>query len=506
MPAIPAVGEVVAEKYQIDRMLAEGGMGVVYEATHLQLDEKVAIKFLRSDFTGAMSTELAGRFLREARASAKIRSEHVTRVYDVGTLPSGAPFIVMEKLNGDDLEQLVEKNGVLPIAKAIDYVLEACEALAEAHAIGIVHRDLKPANLFLTHRADGSSCVKVLDFGISKFKDSGTSGAAMSVTKTHAVMGSPRYMSPEQMRSTKDVDARADIWAIGIVLYELFAGTVPFDGESMPQICASILQDEPKPLRVLRPEITAELDAIVTRCLAKKAADRYQNIVPLAQELAAFGTSAAIASADRVTRVLEASVNYVNADTAPRAFTISNSPSGPIPSMRASTKPHAASGIATAIAWTEPAAPPKSRRPLLYAALGAAALLTFGATVFFQVHSHSDATPPGQVTSTAAETPAHTATPSTMSTTATADTAPTTTPTMIAAATTDPGASAVSASVATPPGKATTTKKSAPPAAHSVAAHAAAHPVSVATMPPTTPSSPAAATAPAPGDMWDERK
>jgi serine/threonine protein kinase len=511
--AIPGVGEVVAEKYQIDRMLAEGGMGVVYEATHLQLDEKVAIKFLRSDFTGSMSTELAGRFIREARASAKIRSEHVTRVYDVGTLPSGAPFIVMEKLNGDDLEQLVEKNGVLPIAKAIDYVLEACEALAEAHAIGIVHRDLKPANLFLTHRADGSSCVKVLDFGISKFKDSGTSGAAMSVTKTHAVMGSPRYMSPEQMRSTKDVDARADIWAIGIVLYELFAGTVPFDGESMPQICASILQDEPKPLRVLRPEITAELDAIVTRCLAKKAADRYQNIVPLAQELAAFGTTAAVASADRVTRVLEASANYVNADTAPRAFTISNSPSGPvpsiIPSMRLSTKPLAASGIATAIAWTEPAPPPKNRRPMLYAAFGAAALLTFGATVFFQVHSHSAAAPTNPVTSTAAETPAHaTATPITTPTTAIENTAPST---MTAAPTVttapiDSSASAVSSNVAMTPAKATTPKKSAPPVVHSAAAsHPAAHAASVAAAPPTTATTGTSATT-APGDMWDERK
>lgn len=513
--SIPAVGEVVADKYRIDGMIAEGGMGVVYEATHLQLDEQVAIKFLRSDFAGPMNAELAGRFLREARASAKIKSEHVTRVYDVGTLPSGSPFIVMEKLSGDDLEQLVEKNGVLPIDRAIDYVLEACEALAEAHAIGIVHRDLKPANLFLTHRADGSSCVKVLDFGISKFKDSGTSGAAMSVTKTHAVMGSPRYMSPEQMRSTKDVDARADIWAIGIILYELFAGTVPFDGESMPQICASILQDEPKPLRVLRPQVTAELDQIVARCLAKKAADRYQNIVPLAQELAAFGSPAALASAERVTRVLEASAHYVNADTAPRAFTVSHYPSGPLPSIRVSTKPHSSSGIATAVAWTETQPAPKKNRKI-YAALGVVALLAFGATVFFEAHGASPTAT--AVTSTAAEAPvghaqlpAENTTPTNAATTTNPVIAPAPTPeTTTVKASTDPNAPAASGDVTiTSKGHA---KKPVAPAHVAAAPHAPAHSATVAaaatpSTPTTNSAAPAAATATSTGnDMWDERK
>src|ERR1019366_2077949 len=228
--SLPKVGEVIVGKYRIDRMIAEGGMGVIYEAMHLHLDELVAIKFLRADFIGTIDGEIAGRFIREARASAKIKSEHVTRVHDVGTLESGAPYIVMERLHGQDLEILVEKKGVLAIETAVDYILQASEALAEAHALGIVHRDLKPANLFLPPRADGSSCVKVLEFGISKFKNA---GGEMGITKTHAVMGSPRYMSPEQMRSSGGVDARADVWAIGIILYELFAGTVPFDGESM---------------------------------------------------------------------------------------------------------------------------------------------------------------------------------------------------------------------------------------------------------------------------------
>jgi serine/threonine protein kinase len=502
---LPTLGEVVAEKYRIDRMIAEGGMGTVYEATHLQLDEQVAIKFLRSDFAGAMNSELAGRFMREARASAKIKSEHVTRVYDVGTSQSGSPFIVMEKLDGLDLEQLVERDGVLPIAQAIDYVLEACEALAEAHALGIVHRDLKPANLFLTHRADGSSCVKVLDFGISKFKDSGTSGAAMSVTKTHAVMGSPRYMSPEQMRSTKDVDARADVWAIGIILYELFAGTVPFDGESMPQICASILQDEPKPLRTLRPEVTGELDLIVARCLEKKAADRFQNIVPLARELAAFGSPNALASAERVARVLEASPGYVDADSVPRMPIVSNSPSGPIQSIRVSTKPLGTSGIATQVAWTEKPEPAlKKRHGVLLAVLGVA---LFGFAVGVGMSFHHGAPVSGSTTTNAAEAPRTTATdlPATPA-------GPTITqPAQVASPTTTTPRSTEAAATADDDAAKGSAKKVASP--HAPINHPAPHApktsvAAVAAPSAPLPSAPAAASTAAPSgnDMWGERK
>ena len=355
--ALPGPGDVVSDKYRIEKLLAEGGMGIVYEATHLQLDEKVAIKFLRAEFMGPQAGELPGRFLREARMSSKIKSEHVVRVHDVGSTDAGGPYIVMEFLTGEDLDQKVSHHGVLSIPDAIDYVLQACEALAEAHAIGIVHRDLKPANLFLIHRADGSPCVKVLDFGISKFQDGAGNTRDFGMTKTHAVLGSPSYMSPEQMRSSKDVDARADIWAIGIILYELLAGTVPFDGDSMPQICAAILEQTPKSIRAMRPEITEELENIVLKCLAKNADDRFANVAVLAQALSPWGSSEAWASADRIARVLGVSGPDEVVDTTPDPPTksISVPPPTPLvapaPLMRIVDSRSAADASGAEVAW-----------------------------------------------------------------------------------------------------------------------------------------------------------
>src|SRR5882724_4843576 len=215
----PREGDVLAGKFRIERVLGVGGMGMVVSAMHIHLDERVAIKFLLPE---ALSNgEAVARFGREARAAVKIRSEHVARVTDVGALDTGAPYMVMELLRGQDLSQLLRDQGALSVHLAVLYVLQACEALAEAHAIGIVHRDLKPANLFLTSRADGSPCVKVLDFGISKVTSASGSGSDMGMTRTQSIMGSPLYMSPEQMASSRDVDQRADIWAVGCVLYEL---------------------------------------------------------------------------------------------------------------------------------------------------------------------------------------------------------------------------------------------------------------------------------------------
>ena len=199
------VGEVVAGKYRVDRVLGTGGMGVVLAATQVDLDRRVAIKFLLP--AALKNPEVVARFSREARSAAKIQSEHVARVIDVGVLPTGAPYMVMEYLDGSDLAQRISAGERLPLAEAVRYVLEACEALAEAHAAGIVHRDLKPANLFLARRPDRTSSVKVLDFGISK-SPVGDGG----ITSTQAVMGSPLYMSPEQLVSAKRVDHRTDIW------------------------------------------------------------------------------------------------------------------------------------------------------------------------------------------------------------------------------------------------------------------------------------------------------
>jgi hypothetical protein len=291
-------GDVLAGKYRVDKVLGIGGMGVVVAARHLQLDTKVAIKFLLPEMLG--STEAVSRFAREARAAVKITNEHVARVFDVGTLESGAPYMVMEFLEGGDLAAWVQQRGALPVETAVEFVLQACIAIAEAHGLGIVHRDLKPANLFCIRRADGQLSVKVLDFGISKVTDLSGSGPGMSVTKTSAMMGSPLYMSPEQMQSTKDAGPQTDIWALGVVLYELLAGTTPFVGETLPEVCVKIATQAPPPLRSYRRDVPSGLEAVILRCLEKDCRRRYQNIAEFATGLAGFGSPRARASLDRI--------------------------------------------------------------------------------------------------------------------------------------------------------------------------------------------------------------
>ena len=301
----PREGDVLAGKFRIERVLGVGGMGMVVSAMHIHLDERVAIKFLLPE---ALSNgEAVARFGREARAAVKIRSEHVARVTDVGALDTGAPYMVMELLRGQDLSQLLRDQGALPVHLAVLYVLQACEALAEAHAIGIVHRDLKPANLFLTSRADGSPCVKVLDFGISKVTSASGSGSDMGMTRTQSIMGSPLYMSPEQMASSRDVDQRADIWAMGCVLYELVTGRVPFEAETMPQLCTLILHAEPPLPRTIRPELPEALEQVIMRCLRKDRHQRYDNVAALATDLAGFAPDAGPRSAERISKVLSTS-------------------------------------------------------------------------------------------------------------------------------------------------------------------------------------------------------
>jgi eukaryotic-like serine/threonine-protein kinase len=301
----PREGDVLAGKFRIERVLGVGGMGMVVSAMHLHLDERVAIKFLLPEALG--NAEAVARFGREARAAVKIRSEHVARVTDVGALDSGAPYMVMELLRGQDLSELLRDHGPLPIALAVQYVLQGCEALAEAHAIGIVHRDLKPANLFLTSRADGSPCIKVLDFGISKVSVKSGSGSDMGMTRTQSIMGSPLYMSPEQMASARDVDQRADIWAVGTVLYELVTGRVPFEAETMPQLCTLILHTDPPPPRSIRADIPEGLEQVILHCLRKDRNQRYANVAELAADLAVFSPDAGPRSAERISRVLSSS-------------------------------------------------------------------------------------------------------------------------------------------------------------------------------------------------------
>ncbi|MBI4705239.1 MAG: serine/threonine protein kinase [Deltaproteobacteria bacterium] len=293
-------GDVLAGKYRVDRVLGVGGMGVVVQAWHLQLDERVAVKFLLPEM-GANQEALA-RFEREARAAFKIKSEHVARVSDVGKLDSGAPYMVMEFLAGADLASLIERNKTLPIHDAVEYVLQAAEAVAEAHTIGIIHRDLKPENLFLIERADGSPCIKVLDFGLSKVRRApgDSSMRSRALTATQQVMGTPQYMSPEQWMSAKDVGPSTDLWALGVIIYELVTGVQPFQREQLAQMCSAIL-NAPHPLMsTYRPDVPPALENVVARCLAKRPEDRFPNVAELALALAPFTTQRGQQSAMRV--------------------------------------------------------------------------------------------------------------------------------------------------------------------------------------------------------------
>lgn len=268
-------GDILVGKYCVERVLGKGGMGAVVAVRHVHLGELFAIKIMLPEMLE--HPEAVGRFLREAQASARLRGEHVARVHDVGTLESGVPYMVLEYLEGNDLDHLLTTRGALGLGEAAAYVHQVCEALIEAHGQGIVHRDLKPANLFLTRRANGSACIKVLDFGISKDM-TGANQLAPKLTQTGAIMGSPHYMSPEQLIDSKNVDPRSDIWALGIILYELVTGTVPFNAETMPEIIAKVLSMQPLPASKLRMGISPAFDALLGRCIEKNRDVRFQSV------------------------------------------------------------------------------------------------------------------------------------------------------------------------------------------------------------------------------------
>jgi eukaryotic-like serine/threonine-protein kinase len=290
-------GEVIAGKYVVQGIIGRGGVGIIAAARHVTLKQLVALKFLRPEI--ASDPEVMRRFVREAQAAAQIRSEHVARVMDAGTLEDGTVFLVFEHLSGRDLARVLREDGPLPIDCAVDFLMQACEAIAEAHALGIVHRDIKPANLFLTRAPDGAAFVKVLDFGLSKVSQS-----ALSVlTAENHVIGSPHFMSPEQMRSSRDADARSDIWALGVVLFGLLTGRVPFEGEFLTEVCAAILGGKPLSLLELRPEAPAELEAVILHCLRAKPEERIQTVAELAQALHPFAPAQGQGRAARIARV-----------------------------------------------------------------------------------------------------------------------------------------------------------------------------------------------------------
>jgi serine/threonine-protein kinase len=380
-----SVGSVVAGKYLVEGMLGSGGLGAVVVARHVALDQRVAIKYLKPGLT---DQEVMTRFLREARLTAQIQSEHAVKVHDVGELDGARPYMVMEYLEGTTLRQKLG-GGALAPAVAVDYVLQACDALAEAHALGIVHRDLKPENLFLVKRPNKAPILKIIDFGMSKVTPRHRDASQVHVTRSTERFGTPAFMSPEQLRSATTVDARADIWALGVVLFELITGSLPFDGEDLPQLCTSILMDEPARPSTLVPTIPPALEAALLRCLEKDRRFRFRNVAELAQELGPFGPPGA---GERVERI-KTTVAQGGASVRPPAPA-----SGPVP---VATPPDPAGPA------VEPAAPPEEepsarlpvarpRAPLVLGVAGVSAVVVAIAWALVPRHESrgSSATPP----------------------------------------------------------------------------------------------------------------
>ena len=278
---------MVDGRYRVEGVIGEGGMGIVVAARHVGFGHRVAIKYLRP--TPFQREDVRARFRWEGRATSRLRSEHVVRVTDAGTLGDGTPYIAMELLEGVDLGVLLRRQGPLGTEEAVDYILQACKAIGESHALGIVHRDLKPANLFVTRRADGSALVKVIDFGLSSGVDFGRNTYASDGRPTNVeLMGSPAYMAPEQIRNFEAVDARADVWSLGAILYELLTGSLIHDDTSLGPLLARICHCDVKSARRHRPDLPEELDSIVLRCLERSPEKRFQSASDLAQALFPF--------------------------------------------------------------------------------------------------------------------------------------------------------------------------------------------------------------------------
>ncbi len=473
-------GALFAGKYRIDRLIGRGGMGSVFAATHVELDQAVAIKLLLPEL--ANDEQLVARFVREAKAAAKISGDHVARVLDVSRLEDATPYIVLELLHGIDLSEYLEKQGPLPIELAVDCVIHACHALAQAHAAGVVHRDVKPSNLFMTTLDSGAPRIKVLDFGISKLASSEPDSP--SVTRTREVFGSPLYMSPEQIRSSRDVDGRGDLWALGIVLFELLTGRTPFEAESTMAVAGAILHQAPHLLRSLRPDAPAEIESIIACCLEKDASKRPQTAGELAVLLRPFASAAGQLVADATPRLGGAR------SSAPQPRLSTPAPAkdlGSAPTMRDSEGRGARTVVRSPHAHVPaPAGAPIGKIAVAMAivALGVVGLLALRAP--WKAPAHHQAAVPG-----AADTPV--AAPEVAP-------APTTEPSFAvepqppATATATASAAGISAPHVRP------SKPAAPPRATLTAAPSAARAATVAAPPPSPPAPPAVTRMPRTGE------
>ena len=393
---LPAVGDVLAGKYRLLDVLGRGGMGIVFEAHHELLDRRVAIKVLAPEVLG--NHEAVTRFLNEARAAARITSDRVVQVLDVGLLADGLPFMVMERLEGLDLAQLLHNQGPIAVEDVVDLLLEGLEGVAHAHFEGIVHRDLKPSNLFLARRPDRTSAVKVLDFGISKITAADPSRGGVTATST--VIGSPLYMSPEQLRSAKWIDARADIWSFGVIAYELLTQTLPFRGENVVDIFAAIQERDVQPLCAVRADVPAALDEVVRRCLRRAPDDRFKDAFSLARALTPFGGKRAKAAMERLvvhaaSKGLAAGVELDTTLVAPSAQGAEPARSTPAQAASAPITPSKSSPLgathaeATSSPWattgSKAAAPPRRGGRLAFVATLALLLAAAGAVTAYLV-------------------------------------------------------------------------------------------------------------------------
>lgn len=277
------IGSVVGGKYRLVRCIGEGGMGEVYEAHHVTVGRRFALKFLQRHL--AQYQDALERFRREARAAGALENEHIAGVLDFDTASDGTPFLVMEYLVGESVAELLRREGPLPVTRAVSIVLQVCRGLKAAHDAGIIHRDLKPDNLFSLRRADGSELIKILDFGIAKLSSEEPSPA---LTRSGAMMGTPFYMAPEQARGDKQLDARVDVYALGVILYELLSAEKPHPGDSHNAILAHILTEPIVPIERRRPNLPPALAALIGRALARSRDDRPSSVEALARELAPF--------------------------------------------------------------------------------------------------------------------------------------------------------------------------------------------------------------------------